>query len=191
MKIRAGEEEGARFETPRLLLRPFLPVDEEVLHAFFTQPDVRRFLWDDRVVGRETVGGLIQASLASFSARGFGQWAAEDAGTRALVGFCGLRPVDESEEIEILYALVRERWGLGLATEAGNAVLAHAFLDAGLPRVIGRTDAPNLASARVLERLGLRFEGERLVGGRPTLHYALSLDAFRARRARKASSERA
>jgi len=183
VNIRGREGAGTRLETTRLLLRPFLPDDEEVLHAFFTHPDVRRFLWDDRVVGRETVGELIQASLTSFSVRGFGQWVAEEARTHALVGFCGLRPVDDLGEIEILYGLVRERWGRGLATEAGHAVLDHAFLGAGLPRVIGRTDSPNLASARVLERLGMGFEGERIVHGRPTLHYALSRDAFRGRRA--------
>jgi RimJ/RimL family protein N-acetyltransferase len=179
VKAKGDEGAGIRLETTRLLLRPFLPQDEEALHAFFTHPDVRRFLWDDRVIGRETVGDLIQASLTSFAARGFGQWVAEDCSSHALVGFCGLRPIDESEEIEILYGLVRGCWGQGLATEAGSAVLAHAFLGVGLRQVVGRTDSPNLASARVLERLGMRFEGERLVHGRPTLHYTLSRAAFR------------
>jgi RimJ/RimL family protein N-acetyltransferase len=166
-------------ETRRLTLRPFLSEDAEALHLFFTHPDVRHFLWDDRVITPETVRGLIEASLSSFSNVGFGQWVAEDRRTGALVGFCGLRPSNETPEIEILYGLVRERWGEGLATEAGNAVLTHAFLVVGLSRVIGRTDSPNLASARVLERLGMRFEGEREVDGRPTLHYAISCAAFR------------
>jgi len=129
------------------------------------------------------VHALITASLASFPALGFGQWVAADRATRALVGFCGLRPIDDTREIELLYALVRERWGEGLATEAANAVLRHAFLRLGLERVAGRTDSPNLASVRVLERLGMQFEGERAVQGRPTLHYALSAAAFRIRHA--------
>jgi len=178
-----GAQGGAILETTRLMLRPFLLQDVEALHVFFTLPDVRRFLWDDRVVSRDTVQGLIAASLASFSAQGFGQWVAEDRASRALVGFCGLRTIDETPEIEILYGLVRERWREGLATEAGNAVLTHAFLRVGLPRVVGRTDSPNLASVRVLERLGMWFEGEHVVHGLPTLHYAISQAAFRGRHA--------
>jgi RimJ/RimL family protein N-acetyltransferase len=178
-----GVQGGVLLETRRLALRPFVPQDLDPLHAFFTHPDVRRFLWDDRVVSRDTVQALIGASLASFSAVGFGQWVAEDRGTCGLVGFCGLRSVGESEEIEILYALVRERWGEGLATEAGNEVLSHAFLRVGLPRVVGRTDSPNLASVRVLERLGMQFEGEHVIHGLPTLHYGISDAAFRVRQA--------
>jgi len=177
-----GVQGGVILETRRLVLRPFVPQDLDTLHAFFTQPDVRRFLWDDLVVSRDTVQALIAASLASFSAVGFGQWVAEDRKTCGLVGFCGLREVSEAAEIEILYALVRERWGEGLATEAGNAVLSHAFLRLGLPRVVGRTDSPNLASVRVLERLGLQFEGEHIVRGLPSLHYGIFDAAFRARR---------
>jgi ribosomal-protein-alanine N-acetyltransferase len=169
---------GAILETTRLRLRPFLPRDLDALHALFIHPDVRRFLWDDRVVSRDTVQGLIAASLASFSVQDFGQWLAEDRGTRVLVGFCGLRPTDDAQEIELLYALAPERWGEGLATEAGDAVLTHAFQRVGLPRVVARTDSPNLASVRVLERLGMQFEGERVVNGLPLLHYAISDAAF-------------
>lgn len=184
MQRHVDTQGGAVLETPRLVLRPFVSQDLEALHAFFIQPDVRRFLWDDRVVSRDTVQALIAASLASFSAHGFGQWLAEDRTSCTLVGFCGLRPIDETPEIELLYGLVRERWGEGLATEAGNEVLAYAFVRVGLPRVVGRTDSPNLASVRVLERLGMEFEGERVVHGLPTLHYAISQAAFRGREIR-------
>ncbi|HTF32673.1 MAG TPA: GNAT family N-acetyltransferase [Myxococcota bacterium] len=181
MQRRIGAQAGAILETTRLMLRPFVLQDLDALHAFFIHPEVRRFLWDDRVVSRDTVQALIAASFASFSVQGLGLWVAEDRASRAFVGFCGLRPIDETAEIELLYGLVRERWGEGLATEAGNAVLAHAFLRVGLPRVVGRTDSPNLASVRVLERLGMQFEGERVVHGLPTLHYAISDAAFRSR----------
>jgi RimJ/RimL family protein N-acetyltransferase len=177
------DQDGLILETPRLRLRPFVPQDLPSLHAFFVHPDVRRYLWDNRVIGHEEVEALIAASLSSFSALGLGQWLAEDREKRGLVGFCGLRVVNQAAEVEILYALVRERWGEGLATEAGNAVLRHAFLRVGLPRVMGRTDSPNLASARVLERLGMRFEGERTSHGLPILEYAISGAAFRERAA--------
>ena len=69
------------------------------------------------------------------------------------------------------------RWGEGFATEAARAMLAYAFVRLGLARVAARVDSPNFTSKRVLERLGLDFEGERLVQGRPTLHYGIARDA--------------
>ena len=68
-------------------------------------------------------------------------------------------------------------WGAGLATESARALLAHGFGALGLQRVTGRVDTPNRASVRVLERLGMEPEGEKLVNGRPTLHFALSRPA--------------
>lgn len=71
-------------------------------------------------------------------------------------------------------------WGRGYATEASRAILRHAFETLGLARVPGRTDAPNRGSARVLERLGMHFEGERLVNGNPHACYALGRDEWQA-----------
>ena len=58
-------------------------------------------------------------------------------------------------------------------------MLCHALEALGLERVAGRVDTPNCASVRVLERLGMQPEGEKLVDGRPTLHFALCRGAGR------------
>jgi RimJ/RimL family protein N-acetyltransferase len=161
--------------TPRLRLRPCTPADVDALHALWTDPEVRRWLWDGVAIERAVAAGVVAASAGSFAAAGYGQWVVERAG--ALAGFAGLRAI-EGGEIELLFGLAPAHWGRGYATEASRAVLAHGFGACGLARIAGRTDAPNRASARVLERLGMRFEGERAVAGRPTLHYGLSREAF-------------
>ena len=84
----------------------------------------------------------------------------------------GLREIDDTPEVELLYGFAPAHWGRGLALEAARVVLAHGFDALGLERIAGRTDTPNRASVRVLERLGMGFEGERLVGDLPTLHFA-------------------
>lgn len=173
--------EPLRLATPRLRLRPCAPADVDALHALWVDAAVRRFLWDDVVIPRETAAEVVSASEASFAAAGYGQWVIERDDRGGLVGFAGLRPVDAAgaaPEIELLYGLAPAHWGRGYATEASRAVLAHGFGRCGLARILGRTDAPNRASARVLERLGMRFEGERSVEGRPTLHYALAREDF-------------
>lgn len=176
-----------RLATPRLTLRPCTGADVGALHALWTDTAVRRWLWDDTEIDRATAAEVVAASEASFAARGFGHWCFETRGGAGLIGFAGLREIEAQPEVELLYGLAPGQWGRGLATEASRAVLAHGFQTAGLARIAGRTDTPNRGSARVLERLGMRFEGERIVGGRPTLHYAIEREAFeRASRAAQA-----
>src|SRR3990172_1069901 len=82
---------GFRLGTERLRLRPCEPADLDALHALFTDPGVRRFLWDDRVTARDETAAVIEASVASFTSHGFGQWLAFPREGDALVGFSGLR----------------------------------------------------------------------------------------------------
>jgi len=143
--------------TRRLRLRPFAREDVDALHAHWTHPEVRRYLWDGLVISREQAAEVVTASLASFALRGFGFWMIEPAGATTLVGFAGLRPIEQTpDDIELFYGLEPECWGRGFAVEASRAVLARGFAR-GLDRIWVRTDGPNAASVRVMERLGLRY----------------------------------
>lgn len=171
-----------RIETARLCLRPLVADDLDDLHRLFTLPDVRRYLWDDVVIERARTREVLEASLESFAKRGFGQCALLPREEPTLVGFCGLRPFGEASEIEVLYALHPDRWGRGLATEAAAAMLRWAFEEHGLPRVFGGVDPPNVASLRVLEKLGMRFDRRMQLGDPPVeaLYHCVSREEFRA-----------
>lgn len=142
-------------ESARLRFRRATADDVVALHAHWNQPLVRRYLWDDEPVALETVHAVVAASEDDFARAGFGLWLLSER-DRALVGVCGLRSVEDTGEIEILYSVDPARWGSGLATEAASAVLTFAFDVLGLPRVLGGIDEPNVASGRVLEKLGMR-----------------------------------
>jgi ribosomal-protein-alanine N-acetyltransferase len=165
--------------TERLRLRPVAAADVDALHALWTDPQVRRFLWDDVVIDRETAARCVADSEASFAAAGWGLWAIEPRAGGALLGAAGLVELDPAVGPELNYALHPARQGNGYANEAARAVLDHAFGPLGFARVPGRTDAPNRASARVLERLGMRFEGEAPGPAHPQLCYALARDEWR------------
>lgn len=178
----AGENVSAEsLRTARLVLRPCTWDDLDALHALWTDAEVRRWLWDDVVIARERAAQVVEESLGSFDAHGFGIWVVRPRDGDEVIGFAGLRFVEGSDEIELLYGLAPAHWGTGLATEAGEAVLAHGFGPVGLPRIAARVDTPNHTSVRVLERLAMAFEGEKRVDGRPTLHYALAREAFAGR----------
>jgi RimJ/RimL family protein N-acetyltransferase len=166
-------------ETARLRLRPFAAADAADLHRHWTQPPVRKYLWDDRVISREEAADVVRMSADLFRRHGFGFWCVRDKGDGALAGYCGFRFMDDTDEIEIGYAVEPARWGEGLATEAARACLRYGFEEAHFPRVLGITDSANAASARVLEKLGMAFERRAPHHGLDTLFYALARADFR------------
>jgi ribosomal-protein-alanine N-acetyltransferase len=145
--------------TARLRFQPFTLEDIDALHHIWTDPDVRRYLWDDEIISRETAEEVVRGSIASFQEQRFGFWtlrSLEDEAT--IIGFCGLRFFDTPPEIEILYGVTPAQWGKGLATEAARAVLRYGFEELQLAKIWGGADAPNAASLRVLEKLGMSYE---------------------------------
>jgi RimJ/RimL family protein N-acetyltransferase len=85
--------------------------------------------------------------------------------------------------VELLYSLEPAHWGRGLATEAAARLLDHGFGTLGLARIIARADTPNLASQRVMQRLGMRFERDMELNGLPHVQYTLDAETWRRDRA--------
>src|SRR5262245_1619139 len=135
---------AATIDTPRLRLRPCTADDAPALHALWTEPDVRRHLWDGEVISPERAAATGGAGVGSSADVGYGLWAVVPREAERLVGFCGLRA--SGDDVEVVYGIAPSRWRHGLATEAVRAVLAHAFGTLGLARVVGETDPPNAAS---------------------------------------------
>lgn len=159
--------------TARLELAPCSAADVTFLHALWADPDVRRFLWDDRVIARDEAAAVVAASIASFRDHGFGTWLMSLRPQLVPVGFCGLRHFGEPpDDVEILYGLLPAYWHLGLATEAASAVLRCGFAR-GLRRIFAGTDPPNVASQRVIARLGMTYHDTRTIHGIEAVYYAI------------------
>jgi ribosomal-protein-alanine N-acetyltransferase len=138
--------------TERLILRPWTLADVDTLHTLWTNPEARRYLWDDEIISREQATEIVDACLGES-----GFWNIENKGQPGIVGFCGFRRMKQSHEIEVLYGLHPDAWGLGLATEASSAALAHLWSATDVPRVFGETEAANAKSIAVLRGLGMRI----------------------------------
>jgi len=161
-------------ETERVTLRPWSLDDIDALHQLWSDPQVRRYLWDDEAIPRQRAAAAVEAGVAAANRNGVGLWCVMAKPSGALAGFCGFRPIEDSPGIELLYGLLPEYWGQGLATEAARAALDYGFGAALFTRVYVRTDVGNRASVRVMERLGMKFERETSLGARPTLIYSLA-----------------
>jgi RimJ/RimL family protein N-acetyltransferase len=147
--------------TERLLLRPFEPGDLDALVAIHGDPDVVRFLYFD-VRDREELRSVLEQKAQRTVLAKEGDdlnLAAVHAATGELVGDIVLFWRSEQHRLgEVGYIFHPAHHGHGYATEASRAMLRIGFEELGLHRIVGRLDARNAGSARVLERLGMRRE---------------------------------
>lgn len=156
-------------ESERLTLTPVATSDLDALWRLWREPDVRRFLWDDRVITREEAAAAIADSLA-LADDGLGLWTLRPLTdpVASLVGCAGLFPVTTAAEfdarlaglVEPLVALDPRVWRSGLAAEVLATLVGHASRELRLARLAGVTDVPNTASDRMLRRAGFRPLGE-------------------------------
>lgn len=160
--------------TRRLALREFAPDDVD---------DLLRSDGDDRVMrylgaglkgrSRDEVAASLVGVIEGYAQRpGYGLLHASRRDDGRFVGACGLFPVPEGGEIEIAYRLPHDCWGQGFATEMARAVLAHGFGALGLPRIVGVTWPENVASQKVLRKIGMRERGLETHYGRDMLVFA-------------------
>lgn len=171
-------------ETERLRLRGFTAEDRPAYAAMRADPDVVRFLVGGEALipfAEEIAESRIQAFREAWSA-GFGVWAVEDKATGRFLGQAGLARLERSADVEVLYAFRRDAWGQGYAREAARAALDFGFASAGLERISAFVVAENVASARVLEAVGLTALGETDYNGFPVLGFAITAGEWREQR---------
>jgi RimJ/RimL family protein N-acetyltransferase len=149
-----------RIETERLELRPFEPGDLAAVHDIHRRPEMVRWLYEDAArtldEDRPWLEGRIRRVRFGQSGDGLGFAAVRD-GT--VIGDLSLTLSSaEHRQGEIGFLIHPDHQGRGYATEAAGALLELAFGTFGLHRVVGRLEARNVASARVLEKLGMRRE---------------------------------
>lgn len=151
--------------TARLLLRPFIPSDATTFAAYRSDPEVARHQGWEAPFSVEQAEAFI-AGLEQVVPGTPGAWyqlaiCLRDTGEQT--GDCAFRVLaDEPEQGEIGFTLARAHQGHGYVTEAVGSLLGYLFGTLRLHRVHAICDVENPASARVLERLGFRREGQGL-----------------------------
>lgn len=169
---------SAIIETVRLRIRPFNSDDIDGLHALWTEPGVRKFLWDDEPVPKDQVESIIAESTSLFETKGFGLWAIIYKEPEALIGFCGFWYFHKPPTLELLYGLSESYWHQSFALEAANVMLSYGFNKLGFDRIEASTDSANQPSIAVMERLGMSFWKRETTNSLDTTYYAISRNAF-------------
>jgi RimJ/RimL family protein N-acetyltransferase len=147
-------------ETDRLLLREFDEDDAAAFYVMGSDPAIIRYTGDPGG-GLKSVEHALEIlrshPLADYRKHGFGRWACVLKESGKVIGFAGLKHLDDLGEVDVGYRLLPAHWGQGLATEASRAAVDYGFTHLRLGRIIGLVDPQNAASVRVLEKLGMTF----------------------------------
>jgi len=149
------------FRTERLVLRDFEETDWEAVHAYASDPEVVRYMdWGPNT--EEETKNFIQRGIAHQKEqprRNYTLAMVLKADGR-LVGGCGIEVSNpDNREGWIGYCLNRNFWGQGYATETAKVLLEFGFNHLNLHRVFATCEPANIASAQVLEKIGMQREG--------------------------------
>lgn len=147
-------------ETLRLELREFVAADLADLWRLDSDPRVMRYIGAGRPATRPAVRAMLARIIRYPSLYpDLGIWRAARRDTGAFIGWFSLKYAGKSPHVEIGYRLLPDAWGRGFATEGAAALRAYGFDDLGLDRIIGITHPGNVASQRVLRKIGMVDRG--------------------------------
>jgi RimJ/RimL family protein N-acetyltransferase len=159
--------------TLHLRLRPRTLADLDANLAMDLDPRVHRYIFA-KAPEPEAWRARLAAQIASGWPPTGGIWTVERRDEPGFLGWCGLFPLGYCGLIEIGYRYVPAAWGQGIASEAARAVLDHGFRALALDPIVAVTHPDNLASQRVLQKIGLLPSGEAYYYGQWLRFFRLS-----------------
>lgn len=134
--------------------------DAEFILRLLNEPSWLRFIGNKSVRTVEDARSyILKGPVEMYSRLGFGLYLVELKEEGLPIGICGLIKRDSLEDVDIGFAFVPEYWGRGYAYESASAVMAYGRNVLGLDRIVAITSVDNDRSVRLLEKLGMRFEG--------------------------------
>jgi ribosomal-protein-alanine N-acetyltransferase len=151
-----------------------MPDDAESMFALNADPEVMRYVPDSAFASVDEARAFLVQYQDVYRSDGFARWAAIETATSTWLGWCGLRRQTDGQ-VDLGYRYLRRFWGHGLATEAARACVEFGFRTLGLERIIARAEPDNVASVRVLAKIGLRFERRDVDSGSEVELWAASL----------------
>jgi RimJ/RimL family protein N-acetyltransferase len=145
----------AIINTPRLILREFDVSDAHSFYELNSDSLVMKYTGDLEFKSVDESRALIE-NYSAYRDSGYGRWTVIQKETGECLGWCGLKKHPDGM-VDLGYRFHQRYWGNGYATEAAEACLAYGFKELGIEEVIGRTARENLASVRVLEKIGMEY----------------------------------
>lgn len=144
-------------ETERTLMRNLKIDDAEDFYALNLDQEVIKFTGDHPFENLQAAKDFL-TNYDRYEKYGLGRLAVIDKTTSRFIGWCGLKYSPDKDEYDIGFRFFRQYWNKGFATESARKCLDFGFLDLRLGRIVGRAMKENIASIKVLEKIGMTFK---------------------------------
>ena len=159
-------------ETERLILRVWTLDDAPKLFEICGDADVMKYLGTGKPYETiEQANEFLRWATDYQKENNFCRWAVILKKKQEIIGSCGFARPHRTTEIELGYLLARKFWGKGLATEAAGACLRYGFENLDFREIIAMTDLENVASQKILEKIGFAQRGIEPFNGEESLVY--------------------
>lgn len=162
------------FETERLIAERLRATDLQALCRMHQDARVMEMLGGVR--SDAATRAYLEVNLRHWEEHGFGLYALFDKSSRRFAGRAGLRhvAVGGAPEVELAYALLAQYWGLGLASEAGKALVSIGLGALRLKSIVCFAFTSNHASQRVMKKLRFTYERDIDHNGLPHVLYRMA-----------------
>lgn len=165
-------------ETQRLILRASVVEDAPDLFEMDADPEVQRYTGD--IIPASVTDTIYRIrNYPDYEKYGYGRWTTVLKETGEIIGWCGLKCLDDIDETDLGYRWKPKHWNKGYATEASLACLQYGFDELKLPQIIAQVLKENGASIRVLEKIGMTYWKELHTEDNPGLFYRITEAEYR------------
>jgi ribosomal-protein-alanine N-acetyltransferase len=165
--------------TPRLLLRPHRADDVHFMMDLNSDPEVTRYTPDGPLKDEKQARDIIVNLISQFEERRIGRFIVLETQTEARLGWCGLKWLEDVQEVDLGYRFLKSAWGHGYASEAARACLNYGFNTLSFSRVTARILPSNAASISVAQKLGLQKAGTVIEDDQELLVFEIRAENFK------------
>ena len=148
-------------DTGRLILREIVESDVDGIFELDSDPEVHRYLGNKPIKSIREAQETIKHIRDQYEENGIGRWAVIEKMTNEFIGWTGLKYEEdvrtEMNYYDIGYRFKKKFWGKGIATETAIASLNYGFRELNLKEIYGGAHVENIASNKVLQKVGLKY----------------------------------
>ena len=158
-------------ETPRFILRQFTQANAPLIQQLNNAPEVLKYIPEPTLETTEQALKVLTDIILPQYKNNLGRWAVHLKNDNEFIGWCGLKWLKENDEIDLGYRFKPSVWGKGYATEAAQHTLNYGLQNLHFKKIVAHAHIDNIASQKVLEKIGMQYIGEGVVDGIPLKGY--------------------
>lgn len=155
------------FETPRLILRQFTVDDASLIFLLNSNAEIVKYVHEPVLQTKAQAKNVLTNIILPQYKNKLGRWAVHTKSNMDFIGWCGLKLFPKTNEFDLGFRLLQSAWGMGYATEAAQNSLLYGFNTLNIKIITGSAHISNIASIKVLEKIGMNFLRTEVVDGYP------------------------